>query len=174
MIEHLLVYGTLAPGESNHYMMKDIPGVWKTAYFKGIVLKKDWGKWNGYPGIILDNESDEIKGYVFSSRELKEHWDRLDNFEGNDLHIDFDNSLFGNEENEPRLFGKKITDNLHESKIFDGSFTTCKKNKKNCPPWLISAKEITHKKKLKRIEYRNAWLEIYLSLIHISEPTRPY
>ena len=83
------------------------------------------------------------------------------NFEGNDLHIDFDNSLFGNEENEPRLFGKKITDNSNESKIFDGSFTTCKKNKKNCPPWLISAKEITHKKKQKRIEYRNAWLEIY-------------
>tara|TARA_Y100000816_G_C25752181_1_gene395459 strand:+ start:68 stop:403 length:336 start_codon:yes stop_codon:yes gene_type:complete len=84
MIEHLLVYGTLAPGESNHYMMKDIPGVWKTAYFKGIVLKKDWGKWTGYPGIILDNEADEIKGYVFSSRELKEHWDRLDEFEGKD------------------------------------------------------------------------------------------
>ena len=84
MIEHLLVYGTLAPGESNHYMMKDIPGVWKTAYFKGIVLKKDWGKWNGYPGIILDNEADEIKGYVFSSKDLKEHWDRLDEFEGKD------------------------------------------------------------------------------------------
>ena len=84
MIEHLLVYGTLAPGESNHYMMKNIPGVWKTAYFKGVVLKKDWGKWNGYPGIILDNEADEIKGYVFSSRELKEHWDRLDEFEGKD------------------------------------------------------------------------------------------
>jgi len=83
------------------------------------------------------------------------------NFEGNDLNIYFDNSLFGNEENEPRLFGKKITDNLNESKIFDGSFTTCKRNKKNCPPWLISAKEITHKKKLKMIEYRNAWLEIY-------------
>ena len=47
MIEHLLVYGTLAPGESNHYMMKDIPGVWKTAYFKGTVLKKDWGKLRG-------------------------------------------------------------------------------------------------------------------------------
>jgi len=70
MIEHLLVYGTLAPGESNHYMMKDISGVWKTAYFKGIVLKKDWGKWNGYPGVILDNEANEIKGYVFSSKDL--------------------------------------------------------------------------------------------------------
>ena len=83
------------------------------------------------------------------------------NFEGKDLYIDFDNSLFGNKANEPRLFGKKITDNLNESKILNGSFTTCKKNKKNCPPWLISAKEITHKKKQKIIEYRNAWLEIY-------------
>ena len=68
MIEHLLVYGTLAPGESNHYMMTDIPGVWKTAYFKGIVLKKDWGKRHGFPCIILDNEADEIKGYDFSSK----------------------------------------------------------------------------------------------------------
>ena len=84
MIEHLLVYGTLAPGKSNHFMMKNIPGVWKTAYFKGIVLKKDWGKWNGYPGIILDSEADEIKGHVFSSKDLKKHWDRLDQFEGRD------------------------------------------------------------------------------------------
>ena len=50
-------------------------------YFKGIVLKKDW-KWNGYPGIILDSEADEIKGYVFSSKDLKKYWDRLDEFEG--------------------------------------------------------------------------------------------
>ena len=35
MIEHLLVYGTLAPGESNHCMIKDIAGVWKTGYLKG-------------------------------------------------------------------------------------------------------------------------------------------
>lgn len=83
------------------------------------------------------------------------------NFEGENLYINFDNSLFGNKENEPRLTGKKITDNPNESTILNGSFTTCKKNKKNCPPWLLSAKKITHKKKQKRIEYRNAWLEIY-------------
>ena len=52
--------------------------------FQWYSVKKGWGKWNGYPGIILNNEADEIKGYVFSSRELKEHWDRLDEFEGKD------------------------------------------------------------------------------------------
>ena len=103
MIEHLLVYRTLAPGESNHYMMKNIPGVWKTAYFKGVVLKKDWEKWNGYPGIILDNEADEIKGYFFSSRELKEHWDRLDEFEGKDCGDTF---LGGNGTNNGLLCGE--------------------------------------------------------------------
>ena len=71
MIEHLLVYGTLAPRKSNRYMMNGIAGVWKTAYFKGLVFKNDWGKWNGYPGIILDSEAEEIKSHVFSSKDLK-------------------------------------------------------------------------------------------------------
>ena len=82
-------------------------------------------------------------------------------FSGEKLYIDFDNSLFGNKENEPRLTGEKITDNKNESAIYKGTFTTCKKNAENCPPWLLSADEIKHKKKEKIIEYRNAWLEIY-------------
>ena len=44
------------------------------------------------------------------------------NFEGENLYINFDNSLFGNKENEPRLTGKKITDNPNESTILNGSF----------------------------------------------------
>ncbi len=82
-------------------------------------------------------------------------------FTGTELYIDFDNSLYGNSENEPRLSGKKIKDNVNESIIYDGTFTTCKKNKKDCPPWLMSAKEIKHNKKDKIIEYKEAWLEIY-------------
>ena len=42
MIEHLLVYGTLAPGESNHYMMKDIPEV--DCLFQRYSIKKGLGK----------------------------------------------------------------------------------------------------------------------------------
>ncbi len=82
-------------------------------------------------------------------------------FFGEDLYIDFNNSLFGNSQNEPRLSGKKITDNENESTIYNGTFTTCKKNKDDCPPWLISAEEIRHKKNKKIIEYKHAWLEIY-------------
>ena len=40
-------------------------------------------------------------------------------------------------------------------------FTTCKKNTDKCPSWSISADEVVHKKEKKRLEYKNAWLEIY-------------
>ena len=36
----------------------------------------------GYPGIVLDDGGDEIKGYIFSSEKLDDHWDELDDYEG--------------------------------------------------------------------------------------------
>ena len=36
----------------------------------------------GYPGLVLDVTGDEIKGFIFSSENLSEHWDALDEFEG--------------------------------------------------------------------------------------------
>jgi gamma-glutamylcyclotransferase (GGCT)/AIG2-like uncharacterized protein YtfP len=36
----------------------------------------------GYPGIVLDDTGDEIKGYIFVSDKLDYHWDDLDDFEG--------------------------------------------------------------------------------------------
>jgi len=80
---------------------------------------------------------------------------------GNEITIDFDNSLFGNKKNEPRLKGRSLISNENESTIYKGSFTTCKKNKDKCPPWTISAREVKHNKAEKVIEYKNAWLEIY-------------
>ena len=80
---------------------------------------------------------------------------------GSDISIDFDNSLFGNKKNEPRLKGRSLISNENESIIYKGSFTTCKKNKDKCPPWTIFAEEVRHKKVEKVIEYRNAWLKIY-------------
>ena len=38
--------------------------------------------------------------------------------------MDFDNSLFGNKNNEPRLKGKSITSNSEENTIYKGVFTT--------------------------------------------------
>ena len=36
----------------------------------------------GYPGIVLDERGDEVKGFLFSSENLAECWARLDAFEG--------------------------------------------------------------------------------------------
>ena len=52
------------------------------ASVKGYLKQQGWGAELGYPGIILDNTGDEIKGYIFSSDKLDSHWDELDDFEG--------------------------------------------------------------------------------------------
>jgi gamma-glutamylcyclotransferase (GGCT)/AIG2-like uncharacterized protein YtfP len=36
----------------------------------------------GYPGIVLDDTGEEIKGYIFCSDNLENHWNQLDEFEG--------------------------------------------------------------------------------------------
>ena len=85
---------------------------------------------------------------------------KTNNLSGKDLSIDFNNNNFDSNQNEPRLKGNAFfyKDNL--TKINKGVFTTCKKND-DCPPWIISAKEIQHNKIKKRISYKNAWLKIY-------------
>ena len=80
---------------------------------------------------------------------------------GKSINVNFDNSLFSNNENEPRLKGNSVIANKDETIVYKGVFTTCKKNKKNCPPWKIYADKVTHKKNKKLIEYKNAWLAIY-------------
>ena len=81
---------------------------------------------------------------------------------GKDIKVEFDNPLFGNENNEPRLRGRSIISDDENTTVYKGVFTTCKKREDDkCPPWSISADVVTHKKKEKLLEYKNAWLEIY-------------
>ncbi len=82
-------------------------------------------------------------------------------FLGSDITIDFEDSLFGNNENNPRLKGNSLISEENSSTIYKGSFTTCKIKEGKCPSWSIHADEVTHKKKEKRIEYKNAWLKIF-------------
>lgn len=44
--------------------------------------RQGWGAAVGYPGILLDEQGDEVQGWVFTSDSLAEHWARLDAFEG--------------------------------------------------------------------------------------------
>ncbi len=79
-----------------------------------------------------------------------------------DVDVDFKNSLFGNEENEPRLKGNSVVSNKDVTNIYKAVFTTCKKIKgKKCPSWSIYADEVKHDKRKKTIKYKNAWLKIF-------------
>lgn len=82
-------------------------------------------------------------------------------FLGSDLFIDFNDSVFGNNQNNPRLKGNSVVSEKNETKVYKGNFTTCNQEDGKCPPWNIYAEEVVHKKKEKRIEYKNAWLKLY-------------
>jgi LPS-assembly protein len=79
---------------------------------------------------------------------------------GKDLTVDFDNSSFGDKNNNPRLKGNSVTITNDSTEIIKGIFTTCKKNGK-CPPWTLQSEKVTHDKNKKSIIYKNALLKFY-------------
>ncbi len=81
----LAVYGSLAPGKSNHWIIEDIAGTWTPGFVRGDLLRQGWGTHVGFPGMIWDPEStNRINVQVFTSEDLPAHWERLDSFEGED------------------------------------------------------------------------------------------
>lgn len=80
----LIVYGTLAPGRSNHKVIAHIKGQWKNSIIKGELVKEGWAAEHGYNAFrhtSKENEK-EIASLVFFSEELKANWQMLDEFEG--------------------------------------------------------------------------------------------
>ncbi len=105
--------------------------------------------------IISDNQNNVLElsdGFIdFNSNELV----------GANYSLNLNKGTFGNTENDPRLFGRYLISNKLQTNMKKSVFTTCKKREGKCPAWSISADEVTFKKEKKRIEYKNAWLEIY-------------
>jgi gamma-glutamylcyclotransferase (GGCT)/AIG2-like uncharacterized protein YtfP len=83
MIHRLFVYGTLAPGRPNEHVLAKLEGKWEPATVIGRLFPEGWGAAAGYPGIVLDEHGSEVEGLLFSSETLGDHWNRLDEFEGN-------------------------------------------------------------------------------------------
>lgn len=75
--QRLAVYGTLAPGKSNHHQLADLEGDWRAGSVHGRL----------YPcganvGLVLDEKAPSVSVEVFTSPDLPAHWRRLDDFEG--------------------------------------------------------------------------------------------
>ena len=90
---------------------------------------------------LIDAENNEFKiklGYINT---------KSNKLFGKDIAINLNNKSF-NKNNEPRLKSNALTYDEDVVVLDKGVFTTCIKRDK-CPPWQLSAKKITHDKKIK-------------------------
>tara|TARA_R110002050_G_scaffold681_5_gene4928 strand:- start:20 stop:358 length:339 start_codon:yes stop_codon:yes gene_type:complete len=81
----LFVYGTLMPNCPNAHVLERIVGKFVPATVKGFLVDAGWSASMGYPGIRLDANGDTVHGFLFTSSNLINHWDYLDDFEGNEF-----------------------------------------------------------------------------------------
>jgi gamma-glutamylcyclotransferase (GGCT)/AIG2-like uncharacterized protein YtfP len=82
MSDKLFVYGTLGLGRPNEHILSNIGGTWDKGSVKGVLKNEGWGAEMGFPGLTLDERGEEVKGFVFTSANLAQHWASLDEFEG--------------------------------------------------------------------------------------------
>ena len=125
-------------------------------YFEinGFILNTKINKFLGKEIKFIDLEKNEyfLKDVMINTKNK--------NIYGRDLDINFNNLIFGNEDNDPRLSAKSIKIKNKSSFLKKGVFTTCSSDNE-CPPWSLYAEEIEHDKKEQVIKYKNAWLKIY-------------
>lgn len=85
MSETLFVYGTLMPNCPNAHVLENIVGKFLPATVRGYLKDAGWSASMGYPGIKLDEDGDVIHGFLFYSNNLINHWENLDEFEGEEF-----------------------------------------------------------------------------------------
>lgn len=83
-MERLFVYGSLQPGGPNEHVLAGLDGDWQPAVLKGRLVEAGWGSGLGYPGAIIDDSDDEIRGHLLTSAGLAGMWSELDAFEGSE------------------------------------------------------------------------------------------
>jgi gamma-glutamylcyclotransferase (GGCT)/AIG2-like uncharacterized protein YtfP len=80
--QRLAVYGTLAPGRSNHGQLAGLRGGWRSGLVRGRLAPEGWGAALGYPALAPDPDGPDVEVQLFESPDLPAHWERLDAFEG--------------------------------------------------------------------------------------------
>ena len=114
-------------------------------------------------------KGDKMKIYNYSSEFKKDIYNfenaffnlNTKKFIAKDAKIKLDNELYGNKENEPRLKGTSAEGDEFNTVLQNAVFTSCKQYGDNCPPWVITSKEVKHDKIKRTINYKDAWLKIY-------------
>ena len=82
--DRLAVYGSLAPGKSNHHMLAKYAGTWTHGRVRGDLVNAGWGAAGGFPGLVPRDEGPWVAVQVFESAVLRAAWPELDEFEGDE------------------------------------------------------------------------------------------
>ena len=80
----LAVYGSLAPGKSNHHMLSKYPGTWTRGRVRGDLVNAGWGAAGGYLGLLPRDDGPWVNVQVFESDALTDAWSELNAFEGSE------------------------------------------------------------------------------------------
>jgi len=78
----LAVYGSLAPGEPNHWVVSKLQGTWEPGTATGYLFDLTWGPADGYAGFIPDADGNPVPVAVLHSEQLEKNWRSIDDFEG--------------------------------------------------------------------------------------------
>ena len=104
---------------------------------------------------IIDNDNNEYN-FEIAKIDLKNN-----QIAGKELKVNFEDSFFGNPNNDPILKGRGATSDKNKTKIYKVAFTTCDTKNKKCPGWELQSEEFVHDKKNKVFEYKNSWLKLF-------------
>jgi gamma-glutamylcyclotransferase (GGCT)/AIG2-like uncharacterized protein YtfP len=73
----LIVYGSLAPGEANHFLVAGLKGEWRRCQIRGYL-----GHYRGFKSFRYDPQGPEHPAWLLVSDELPRVILELDDFEG--------------------------------------------------------------------------------------------
>jgi gamma-glutamylcyclotransferase (GGCT)/AIG2-like uncharacterized protein YtfP len=73
----LVVYGSLAPGEANHFLVAGLIGEWRRCQIRGCL-----GHYRGFKSFRYDPQGPEHPAWLLESSELPRVIPELDDFEG--------------------------------------------------------------------------------------------
>ncbi len=99
-----------------------------------------------------------LNKYFFKNSKLNL---KLNEIVGKEVKVDFDDSFFGNIDNDPLLKGSSILSNDKNTKIYKTVFSTCSIENKSCRGWELQSEVFTHNKIRKLFEYEKSWLKVF-------------
>ena len=78
----LAAYGSLRPGEPNHWVVNRISGDWLPGVVCGWSFELTFGPAEGYEGFVPDRDGGDVAVEVLVSQDLAKRWREIDDFEG--------------------------------------------------------------------------------------------